>query len=640
MMDNPVAQAVADFLKHYPPFSSLTPADLLDVAKHTKIIYLEKSQVLFRGGDATHPDFYIVKDGAVGLSLTSDAEETLVDKCDEGDILGLRPFFAKNNYLMTARAREEAIIYGIPIDVFRPFISQNPKVLEFLLESFASQTRNPYDKERSGKLLAENTIFSEQVADIQYFQPIKYTRNPITANADDVLMFIAKTMANSAVGSVIIQQDQLPIGIITDRDLRSKIATGLFPITATASDVMTSPVITVPENISVAEAQMIMLKHDVGHLCVTRDGTDKSTVSGIISEHDVVAAQANTPGVLLKQTRRATNNKELKYVREKLTDLIQNSIDKNIPISHISNIVAEINIALTRRAIELAVEKIGTPPPVRFTWVNIGSQGRKEQLLLTDQDNALVFEDVEPQQYDSVKRYFVELAELVTDSLNKVGYEFSPHNIMARNPQWCKSLTDWIKQYNAWINTPAAKGVEISTLFFDFDFIYGFPAIEDALTETISNNISRNKKFFAFLAADTLKNPAPLGFFRQFLVESDGEHKDSFDIKARALEPLIDAARVLALSQGLIEVTNTYHRFKKLAEIEPQHGDLYDECAEAFNVLQHFRTEVGLINSSNGRYLNINELSKIDKVKLKNCFQPISEVQDIIKSRFSITSIN
>jgi CBS domain-containing protein len=639
-MKNPVAQGIADFLKQFPPFSSLEYDDLLFISEQSKVVYLEKNQSLFKGGETTHPDFYVVKDGAVGLSLTADAEETLIDKCDEGDILGLRPFFAKNNYLMTARAREESIVYGIPIEVLRPYITSNPKVLEFLLESFASQTRNPYDKERSGKLMAENVIFNEQVADVQYFQPIKYTRNPITANADDVLKFIAKTMANSSVGSVIIHDDQLPIGIITDRDLRSKIATGLLSIDSEAREVMTSPVITVPENISIAEAQMLMLKHDVGHLCVTRDGSDKSAVSGIISEHDVVAAQANTPGVLLKQTRRATNAKELKYVREKLTDLIQNSLDTNIPISHISNIVAEINIAITKRAIELAVEKIGTLPPVRFVWMNIGSQGRKEQLLLTGQDNALVFEDVEAEQYNNVKRYFVELSEIVIDYLGKVGYEPSPNKLTAGNPQWCKSLTDWMKQYDAWINTPAEKNVEISTIFFDFDFIYGAPAIEDALTSHIEQNITRNRKFFAYLAADTLKNPPPLGFFRQFLVESDGEHKDFFDIKSRALEPLTDAARVLALSQNLVEVTNTYHRFKKLAELEPKNADLYEECAEAYNTLMKFRTEEGLKDNSDGRYLNLNELSKSDKVKLKNCFQPISDIQDLIKNRFSITSIN
>lgn len=638
-MKNPVAQGISDFLKHFPPFSSLDYADLMHISENSKVIYLEKNQVLFKGGDSTHPDFYIVKDGAVGLSLTSDAEETLIDKCDEGDILGLRPFFAKNDYLMTARAREESIVYGIPIEIFRPFITGNPKVLEFLLESFASQTRNPYDKERSGKLMAENVIFSDQVADIQYFQPIKYTRNPITANADDVLKFIAKTMSNSAVGSVIIQENQLPIGIITDRDLRSKIATGMLSIEAEAREVMSSPVITVPENISIAEAQMLMLKHDVGHLCVTRDGTDKSTVSGIISEHDVVAAQSNTPGVLLKQTRRATSAKELRYVREKLTDLIQSSIDNLIPVSHISNIVAEINIAITKRAIELAVEKIGTPPPVRFVWMNIGSQGRKEQLLLTDQDNALVFEDVEPEQYNNVKRYFIELAEIVIEYLGKVGYEPSPAKLLASNNQWCKSLTDWMKQYDAWINTPAEKNVELSNIFFDFDFIYGAPVIEDALSSHIEMNISRNKKFFAYLAADVLKNPPPLGFFRQFLVESDGEHKDFFDIKSRAIEPLVDAARLLALSLNQIEVTNTYHRFKKLAELEPKNADLYEECAEAYNTLMKFRTEEGLKDNSDGKYLNLNELSKSDKVKLKNTFQPISDIQDMIKNRFSITSI-
>jgi CBS domain-containing protein len=403
---------------------------------------------------------------------------------------------------------------------------------------------------------------------------------------------------------------------------------------------MKSPVITVPENISVAEAQMVMLKHGVGHLCVTRDGSNKSVITGIISEHDVIAAQSNTPGVLLKQTRRAGNAKELKYIREKLTDLIQNSIDTNIPISHISNIVAEINIELTRRAIELSVEKMGTPPPVRFTWVNIGSQGRKEQLLKTDQDNALIFEDVEPEIYDNVKTYFLELAEIVNEFLEKVGYEPSPTGLLASNSLWCKSLSGWIKQYNGWINTPAEKGVELSTTFFDFDFIYGAPDIEDALMANIRQNMGHNKKFFGFLAADTLRNPPPLGFFRQFLLENDGEHKDSFDIKSRALEPLIDAARVLSLSQNLLEITNTYHRYKKLAELEPKNAELYDECAEAFNTLMRFRTEEGLTNDSDGRYLNLNELSKTDKVKLKNCFEPINEIQDIIKNRFPITYIN
>src|SRR5690606_3235802 len=161
------------------------------------------NHVLFKVGDKTHPYFYVVKEGAIGLSVISDAEEALIDKCDEGDILGLRPFFAKDNYLMTAKAREESLLYAIPIEVFKPYVSQNAEVLSFLLESFASNTRNPYDKENKGKLISENVIYTEQSSEIQYFQPISYTKSPITASRKDIVKFVAQTMTQSKIGSVI-----------------------------------------------------------------------------------------------------------------------------------------------------------------------------------------------------------------------------------------------------------------------------------------------------------------------------------------------------------------------------------------------------------------------------------------------------
>ena len=141
-------------------------------------------------------------------------------------------------------------------------------------------------------------------------------------------------MSSRKIGSIIIHENRLPIGIVTDKDLRSKIATGLHSIDVTVDKIMSSPVITVSENLSIAEAQIMMLKYNVGHLCVTRDGTVHSEITGIISEHDIVVAQANNPGVLLKEAKRAKKVSELKLIREKIIDLIQNSIDKNIPINH------------------------------------------------------------------------------------------------------------------------------------------------------------------------------------------------------------------------------------------------------------------------------------------------------------------
>ena len=636
-MKNSIAERVADFLKFFPPFKSLSYSDLLVLSNQVQVVYLEKNELLFQVGDAAHLNFYVVKDGAVGLSVTSNGEEVLIDQCDEGDIMGLRPFFAKNQYAMAAKALEESILYAIPIEIFKAFATQNQEVLNFLLESFASNTRNPYDKDHQGKLISENSFFTKEIPEIPYFQPIVFTRNPITAQTADLVMDIAKTMSSKNIGSVIIEENEFPVGIVTDKDLRYKIATGKFDIKVPVSKIMSAPVITVSEDISIAEAQILLLKYRIGHLCVTRDGTPKSEILGILSEHDILVIQSNNPVVILKLVKRAKNAEDLKSIREKLTALIKNSIENNIPIHHVSKIAGEINLAITRRAISLAIEEMGEQPPVQFAWMNVGSQGRREQLLLTDQDNAIVFEDVEEEAFEKVKNYFLELAKKVNTTLNKVGYEYCPAEMMASNPMWCKSLWEWKQQFSTWIFKPGEKGIMMCTIFFDYDFVFGDERLTNAITELIFKNIQNNQLFFAYLGTDALRNPPPIGFFRQFLVESDGAQKDTFDIKSRAMLPLIDAARLLVLSNHITGVNNTIARFNKMSEIEPQNREFFKSCAEAFANLMYFRTREGLSNNSSGRFLNLKELSKSDKVKLKNSFQPIHELHAILKLRFQLT---
>lgn len=636
-MKNSIAERIADFLKNHPPFFSLNLADLIAISVESQVIYLERNQVLFNVNDVPHSFFYIVKEGAVGLSVSYGDKEVLIDKCDEGDIIGIRPFFAKDNYLMDAVASEESLLYAIPIVVFKKYVFQNPEVSEFLLQSFASNTRKPYDKENKEKLIAENIIYNKEDTVIQYFIPISHIENPITATVKETVKFIAETMVKYKIGSVIIEKNQLAVGIITDKDLRSKIATGLFCINDSADQIMSAPVITVAPNRSVADIQLLMMQRNIGHLCVTVDGTPDSEVIGIISEHDVFTAQANNPGVLLKQTKRANNADELKKVRENVAKLIQNALYENVPIANISQIVGEINSVITKRAIELSILKMERPPPVLFAWINIGSQGRKEQLLMTDQDNALIFEDVDAEEYDTVKKYFLKLSGKVTVILNQVGYELCPAGMMASNPLWCKSVTEWKQQYATWIHNPGEKGILMCSVFFDYDFVYGDKELVDAITATIFKNTDSQQVFFSYLGADALKSPPPLGFFRQFLVEKDGEHKDSFDVKGRGLMPLIDAARLLCLNRKITGINNTLLRFKELATLEPQNAEVYEACFDAFSMLQKLRTKEGYASNSSGRYLDLNKLSKLDKLKLKNAFHPIHDVQEIIKTRFQLT---
>ncbi|CAD0006557.1 MULTISPECIES: DUF294 nucleotidyltransferase-like domain-containing protein [Flavobacterium] len=637
---NTIAEHIADFLKEYPPFDNLTFQELFNIATNIRVINLEKHAVLFQNNDILHDSFYVVSSGIINLTTIADAEETIINKCHEGDIFGLRPFFSKNNYMMTAKAREESIVYAIPIAVFRPFVANNSDVLNFLLESFAINSRHTKDNVNSGdKLISDNGFYSDTQSEIQYIQSLNYNNSPLTTTADKIVKDIAILMTDSMVDNIVVCENNNPIGILTDADLSSKIATGRYPITETIDKIMSSPVVTVIENVSLAEAQLLMLKHNVTHLCVTKDGTNKSVVKGIISEHDLIVAQASNPGVLIKEIKRSQLPKDLKQIRDRLSDLIQNSIQKDITISHICNIANEINLALIKRAVELTILDLGSPP-ARFAWLSIGSQGRKEQLLLTDQDSILIFEDVTPEKYREVKDYFLRLAKRTTSLLEKVGYEFCPNGHMGSNMLWCKSLTDWIKQYNSWMNTPGENSNDLSSIFFDYEIVFGEPKIEEAVENIIFKNAINNPLFFDFLGNDALKKNAPLSFFKKFILEEEGPHKMKFDIKTKALMPLIDGARLLILSSNIKGIKNTYLRFKQLAISDSKNAEIYLSCAEAFLTLLKFRTIEGLKNDDSGQYINIKELSKTDKEKLKNALAPMRDLEELIKSKFQLTQFS
>jgi CBS domain-containing protein len=635
-MKNSIAESIADFLSAHPPFSQLTHDELLIVALQIRVLNLEKNIALFKINDVLHDCFYVVASGMINLSVISDAEETLLNKCRAGDVLGLRPFFAKNNYMMTAKAREESVVYGIPIAIFRPFIANNAEVLDFLLQSFASTAPGTGDKYKKGKLINDTIQLAENKSEIQFFQSLDYNKKPLLATSNAVVQNVAQLMTDNLMGCVIVHEHNLPIGILTDSDLRIKIATGRFYITTLVSNVMSTPVITVSENLSLAEAQLFMLRYNVTHLCVTVDGSDKTEIKGVISQQDIIAAQANNPGVLIKESKQAANGEELKSLREKLEQFIGTSIDKKIPLSHINSITGEVNTAIIKRAIDLAILEIGSPPS-RFVWLNIGSQGRKEQLLMTDQNNILVFEDVALDKHKDVKDYFLKMANKVVATLTIIGYKASAFGHNANNPIWCNTLSDWKKNYNDWIDAPNSKTNAICGIFFDYEFVYGELRIEEALTENIFDNIKKKKKFFAFLGNESVKKPAAIGFFKQFNVEEEGAFKNLFDLKNRGLMPYIDAARLLILSNNIQGINNTFMRFKQLAIAEIKYADIYNNAAEAFLLLSKFRTLEGLKNASDGQYINLDELSKSDKEKLKNAFLPIKDLEDIIKNKFSLT---
>ncbi|WP_430907483.1 DUF294 nucleotidyltransferase-like domain-containing protein [Maribacter sp. 2-571] len=635
---NTISERIADFLERYPPFNELHQRDLLALSSEVIIRYHDKDSIVFKANESPHRYFYIVHKGAV--LLEKEDQKTIIDLCDEGDIFGLRPLMANENYKMEARAYEESILYALPIAVFKPFAQSYEEIGDFLIESFASNTRNPYSKDHRGSLYGESETGTPASAPLLAgLQPTAYSKKIISCTPTTDIKGIAKKMTKKRVGAMLIMEKELPVGIITDKDIRNKIATGMFPISAKASDIMSTPVITYPKTMTVTQAQMAMMKSNISHLCLTEDGTPNTPAVGILSKHDLMLELGNNPAVLIKAIKRTRKIKKLKRIRLRITQLLKGYLDQNIPLTLTSKIITELNDACIKQVLQLSLKKMKTAPPVAFAWLSMGSQGRSEQLLHTDQDNAIIFEDVAPERLKSTTDYFLNLAREVTRGLNEIGYEYCPAEMMASNPDWCRSLSGWKSQVSHWIGNPGPDEVLLSSIFFDFNRAYGDAPLVSALSEYILEQTANNTSFFLHLAKGALQNPSPTGFFRQFLVEADGAHKDFFDVKRRALMPLIDAARVLVLSHQIKAINNTAERFEKLAVLEPKQRTLYLSCSYAVKALLKFRTKQGLLHSDSGRFIALDTLTKEEKVKLKRTFKTIKELQELVRVRFQVSNL-
>lgn len=634
-MKNTISERIYDFLKDYPPFNLISKDTLSQIATKVEIQYFEKDVIIFNQDDAPQEHFYIIYEGAIRLYRFIDDQKYNLDICDEGDIFGLRPLIINENYTMGASTNEETILYGIPVSAFLEILDEYPKVSQYLIANFAINTREPFSDKHKGRLFANESSIQKMEHSLVETQSVQYSKNPITCTKDTTVKQACIIMTDAAINSIIIAENNLPIGIITDKDIRTKIGTGLFSIDKKVTEIMSSPVITFPEKFTLAEAQIAMLKNKLSHICITKDGTDQSELVGILTDHDLNIIQGNNPVFLIRDIKYATDIETLKYIRTKTSELTKGYLEQEIPIYFITKVISEINTAITKRIIRLSIKEMGQEPPVAYTWLAMGSQGRKEQLLITDQDNALVFENVPKSQYDSVKAYFLKLSTKITEKLHIVGFEYCPANIMASNPQWCQSLNEWQTQFADWIDNPTTDKILLSIIFFDFEYIYGDVELYNQMSNSVFRSVANQQSFLSFLSKSTLLNPAPLGFFKQFLVEQDGENKDQFDIKSRAIRPLVDAARILSLFHNL-KINNTIARYERLMEIEPQNRDLFESCANAFKILLQFRTSQGLANNDNGRFVVINNLSKSDRLKLKSCFKPLSNIQESLKLRFIV----
>lgn len=639
-MKNAIPDRIYSFLKDYPPFSLLAKKDLENLASKVVIQFLQPEAFVFKEGSMPKDHIYIVREGAI--QLFQQEGNILVEQCDEGDLFGIRPLIAEQAYVLSAKAIEETLVYAINTENLKTLIESNPKLGYYLAQNFAVGIGSKYSKLYKGRLFLEKDLTKNLDTSLFEIQSIQHSKMPVTCLPETSIQAAAILMRKHKVGSILIADGAFyPIGILTDRDLRNKVVTGEMDLKALVSKIMNSPVITVKPELTIADIQIVMMKYRIHHLCITEDGSNQSKIIGVLSEHDLLVMQGNNPAILIREMQRSKNAVELRTIREKAEDLLEQYLQQEVAMPFIASMMTEINDALIVRIIEFSLEEMlgegFDHPRVKWCWMGLGSEGRGEQLLRTDQDNALVFEDVAKEQLQTIKDYFLKLAKKVVDKLNVCGFEYCPGDMMASNPKWCLSITEWKNQFTEWITQPTNQNILHCNIFFDYRPLYGDYMLTEILTNHIFDLLDEKAVFLPLMAKNSIGNPPPLTFFRNFVVEKDGANKDEFDIKLRAMMPLTDAARILTLSNKLSKVNNTFERFDKLVEVEPQNKELYEQAADAYEILIRYRALQGLKNKDSGRYLNPADLTKMQRLNLRNSFRPIEDLQDILSVRFQVS---
>jgi len=630
-------EVVVDFLSGVMPFDSLDKETLLDVARHIRVDFFPKGTRLLTAGE-TEPEYlYFIQRGGAKSFLTDDeGEVTLKDYRGEGATIGALPIIHGTMANLDIEMVEDTFCFLLPREVFLDLIQNQPGFAQYYLKSFSEKIVNTAYTElrrhRMGRRGDEELyLFTMKVGDIIKNTPRKV---PTTATIQEA----AQAMATYRIGSLLIHEpddDEAIVGIITDRDLRNKVIAAGRDYQEPVATIMTSPVATVLSKAICFDVLLKMMSTGIHHLAVERKGK----IIGVVTSHDIMLLQGTSPYSLFKEISKQRQIQGLYPLSQKIPDIIRNLIKEGAKAGDIARMISLLNDQILERMLSLLEDELG-PPPVPYCWLLMGSEGRREQTFKTDQDNAIIYADpADDAEAEVAREYFYVFAEKAIDHLVNCGYPLCPGEIMARNPKWCQPVSTWKEYFARWISTPDPEELLHVTIFFDFRPGFGKTALAQELRKFLGEQTRRQEIYLLHLARECMTVRAPLSFFKSFIVEKDGEHKNKLDLKTKGLTPFVNFARVMALKDGVRE-TNTLARLQVLAEEGHIAEDLWISAREAYEMQMQLRIIHQLAQIEEGilpdNYIDPGQLTDLEKKMLKESFEVVERLHGVLRSIFSL----
>lgn len=522
------------------------------------------------------------------------------------------------NRILTLRLNDQLVNMSISLALSRN-IQGEYGYCDGIIEDVSEKIRKERDREQLIVQLQTSLLFLNQpVADVlgEY----------VCCDGALPVFQAAAMMREKGCSSLLVRnQDGSIVGIVTDKALREKVVADKMDFYTPVAEVMSVPLIYIEETALIFEAVMLMEEKDIKHLVVKNEHGEATKV---LSNEDLLDVHRYSSTYLVNEIEEAESLEEIIKSNERLPRIIKALVDSGAHARNITRITSRVSDTIVYKIIEFAIAEVGEPP-VKFAFISLGSEGREEQTLATDQDNALIFEDVEEERLEEVRQYFLTLSEKICTWLDQAGYNFCKGEVMAMNPKWCQPITQWKKYFSRWITKAKSQDLLEVSIFFDFRCMYGEKSFVDDLRQHIFGRVADKDVFYYQLAQNALLFKLPVDFFGNISVESGGENPNTFNIK-HVIALIVGYARLYAINFHL-EETNTLQRLDRLKSRSFIGREMHEDITEAYNYLMQLRFTHQVKKVNNGEvpdnHIFPEELNYMEKSALKKIFSQVGSLQ-------------
>jgi CBS domain-containing protein len=383
-------------------------------------------------------------------------------------------------------------------------------------------------------------------------------RQPVACRADENVGQAIAKMRDLSIGSMIVVDDtNVPIGILTLRDVVDRVVLEPGALEARIGQLMTPNPVTLPVQDTAYAAALAMVRHGVRHIVLV----DGGRLAGIVSERDLFGLQSSSVRELSAAIKGAVDLSAIERFGRDINGLARKMFEQGVAIAALTAFVAALNDLLTERVVQLEFAQSALAN-LRYCWILMGSEGRSEQTFATDQDNGIIFAATPGRSAESVRAAILPVAQRINRALDRAGYRLCPGEIMASNPQWTLSLDEWRQRFERWIDSGSPEALLHGAIFFDLRPLHGDLALGGELRHWLMQHAPRNPRFLHQMAANALKNRPPLGWLKRFSLNEAGR----IDLKLNGATLFVDAARIFSLALGIDEV-NTERRLRAAAPL-------------------------------------------------------------------------